>query len=134
MKIKKPAHELYEAFVDPLKIGYFWFSSSSERWAPEKNITLRYDEYNAEGTIKIRKLDSNQLIVFEDEGGHVVTITFDETTSSSTIVAVKEEGFNESDDDYVNQLLDNKEGWVYTLTCLKAYLEYGAVVRASLVK
>lgn len=134
MKIEKPAHDVFEAFTDPEKIGNFWFSSSSERWAQGKTITLRYDEYNAEGTIKIHKLEMDRLLIFEDEGGHIVTITLEETNPSSTIIAVKEEGFQETDADYISQLLDNKEGWVYALTCLKAYLEYGANVRAALVK
>ena len=30
MNIMKPVNELFEAFVDPSKIGNFWFSSSSE--------------------------------------------------------------------------------------------------------
>lgn len=134
MKIEKPAHELFEAFTDPEKIGHFWFSSSSERWAQGKSIVLRYDEYNAEGTIRILELEADRRIVFEDENGHTVTITFEETGPSSSIISVKEEGFRETDAGFISELLDNKEGWVYTLTCLKAYLEYGANLRAALVK
>ena len=57
-----------------------------------------------------------------------------EFNNSSTIVEIDEEGFNEKDDNLISVLLDNKEGWVYTLTCLKGYLEYGANLTASLVK
>ncbi|GIO31090.1 hypothetical protein J2TS6_22310 [Paenibacillus albilobatus] len=53
MKILKPAHEVFEAFVDPAKIGNFWFSSSSERWEQGKTVILKYDEYAAEGAIQI---------------------------------------------------------------------------------
>ncbi|MGO1059727.1 SRPBCC family protein [Planococcus sp. FY231025] len=134
MKIEKPASELFEAFTDPAKIGGFWFSSSSERWAQGKSILLRYDEYDAEGTINIRQLVADRLIVFEDDNGHTVTITFEDAGPSSTIIAVKEEGFREKDDRFLDELLDNKEGWTYTLACLKAFLEYGANLRAALVK
>ncbi|MGG6312603.1 hypothetical protein [Paenibacillus macerans] len=41
MKISSPAHDVFEAFVDPHKIGHIWFSSSSERWEAGKRITLR---------------------------------------------------------------------------------------------
>lgn len=52
-----------------------------------------------------------------------------------SIVEVTEEGFNQHDDGIINQLIDNKEGWVYMLTCLQAYLEFGIIdLRASLVK
>ncbi|WP_338453148.1 SRPBCC domain-containing protein [Niallia oryzisoli] len=132
LKINKPAHEVFEAFVDPAKIGNFWFSSSSERWEAGKTITLRYDEYNAEGTVKITGLETNKKIVMDDWEGHTTTITLKKEDPSTTIIEVNEEGFDEND---VDRLLDNKEGWVYTLTCLKAYVEFGiSTLRASLVK
>ncbi|MEH7435864.1 SRPBCC family protein [Neobacillus drentensis] len=137
-KIGKPANEVFEAFVDPSKIGNFWFSSSSERWEEGKAITLRYDEYNAEGVIKVLEVVENKKIVFswgEAEGAHIVTITLKESENRNTIIEVNEEGFNEAEDEFIHHLIDNKEGWVYMLSCLKAYLEFGVTkLRAGLVK
>ncbi|OXS59601.1 uncharacterized protein YndB with AHSA1/START domain [Bacillus sp. V-88] len=133
MKIQKPAHEIFEAFVDPEKIGGFWFSSSSERWEEGKTVTLRYEEYDAQGDIHILEIQEQKKIVFEWAGNHKVTISFTEETGS-TIVGVKEEGFDESNEHVINELVDNIEGWVYMLTCLKGYMEYGVNLRASLVK
>jgi uncharacterized protein YndB with AHSA1/START domain len=65
MKIIKPANEVFEAFVDPTRIGNFWFSSSSERWEQGKTITLRYDEYDAQGDIKVIEIEVNKKIVFQ---------------------------------------------------------------------
>ncbi|WP_235442588.1 MULTISPECIES: hypothetical protein [Bacillales] len=42
-QMNRPAQEVFEAFVDPEKIGNFWFSSSSARWEEGKSITLFYD-------------------------------------------------------------------------------------------
>ncbi|WCK53934.1 SRPBCC family protein [Aneurinibacillus sp. Ricciae_BoGa-3] len=138
IKIFKPAHEVFEAFVDPVKIGNFWFSSSSERWEQGKTITLRYDEYDAQGDIKILEIEENKKIVFQwgtDGKGHIVTITLKELDNDSTIIEVNEAGFNENDEQLIGILLDNKEGWVYMLTCLKGYLEFGInKLRAGLVK
>lgn len=137
MKIGKPVSEVFEAFVDPTKIGNFWFTSSSERWEQGKTITLSYDEYDARGDIKIMEIKENQKIVFQwgsDGEGHEVTITITESGISESIVEVTEEGFNENEQDWIRQLVDNKEGWVYMLTCLKGYLEYGVQLRASLIK
>jgi uncharacterized protein YndB with AHSA1/START domain len=137
-KIGNPANEVFEAFVDPSKIGNFWFSSSSERWEEGKAITLRYDEYNAEVVIKVLEVVENKKIVFswgEAEEAQIVTITLKESENRSTIIEVNEEGFNEAEDEFIHHLIDNKEGWVYMLSCLKAYLEFGVTkLRAGLVK
>lgn len=133
MKIAKPTNEVFEAFVDPSKIGNFWFSSSSEQWEQEKTITLRYDEYDAQGDIEILEIETNRKIVFRDEDGHVVTINLVEFDHMSTVIEVKEEGFLENDE-IIAQMIDNKEGWVYVLTCLKGYLEFGVTLRGALVK
>ncbi|WP_423802278.1 SRPBCC family protein [Neobacillus sp. SAB-20_R2A] len=137
-QIKKPAKDVFEAFVDPSKIGNFWFSSSSERWAAGKTIKLEYDLYNAELEIKAVKVEENKKIVFlwgppEDE--HTVTINFKEMDPSGTIIEIMEEGFQENDPALIHNILDNKEGWVFMLTCLKAYLEFGVnQLRGGLLK
>ncbi|XXM73277.1 SRPBCC family protein [Lysinibacillus sphaericus] len=134
MNIRKPAGKIFEAFVDPEKIGRFWFSSSSERWEVGKTITLRYEEYNAEGKIQIKEIMENEKIVFGWAEGHIVTINLFPSEQDSTIVEVHEEGFDDRDENFIGQLVDNKEGWVYMLSCLKAYMEFGVNLRAGLVK
>ena len=65
----------------------------------------------------------------------LITITLEEQSPSSTIIEVIEDGFDEKDSELTEKLIDNKEGWVYALTCLKAYLEFGVTqLRAALVK
>jgi len=136
--IGRPRHEVFEAFVDPEKIGNFWFSSSSDRWEAGKTITLRYKEYNATVVIKVKEVERNQKIVFVWEGPgeeHVVTIMLQEVDEARTVIEVNEEGFSQDDPEFVSKLIDNKEGWVFVLTCLKAYLEFGVKeLRAGLVK
>ncbi|HZG16898.1 MAG TPA: hypothetical protein VE710_18055 [Candidatus Bathyarchaeia archaeon] len=61
--IEKPAYE-FETFVDPLNIGNYWFSSSSERWEQGKIVTLKYEEYQAELKIEILQEDENEKIMF----------------------------------------------------------------------
>lgn len=137
-KILKPTNEVFEAFVDPLKIRNFWFSSSSERWESGKTVTLRYDEYDAQVDIEVMEVEINRKIVFHWDAngeGHIVTIMLKELDNSSTIIEVNEEGFKENDDELISQLIDNKEGWVFMLTCLKGYLEFGVnKLRVGLAK
>ena len=122
LKIRKPTSEVFEAIVDPVKIGNYWFSSSSERWEQGKSVTLRYDEYEAEGIINILEVEENKKIVFswgeESNEKTVVTILLKELDHVNTIIEVNETGFNENNPEIVNKMLGQKEGWVYMLTCL----------------
>lgn len=132
MKISKPASEVFEAIIDPEKMGGFWFSSGTDRVAQGKTITWRYEEYGAEGDIHVLLVDENKEIVF-NWGDTTVTMTFHET-DGSTILEVTELGFNAEDPEVVDKMLDQKGGWVYMLTCLKGYVENGiTTLRASLV-
>lgn len=136
LKINKPTNEVFEAIVDPEKIGNFWFSSSSKRWEQDMTITLRYDEYNAEGSINVMEINDNKKIVFSwgEEGQEtIVTITLTEV-DTSTMIEVIESGLKEDDPEVVAKMIGQKEGWVYTLTCLKGYVENGInSLRASII-
>ena len=133
----KPANEVFDAFVDPAKIKNFWFSSAA-RWEQGQTVTLRYEEYNAEVVIEVIEVLPNKKIVYRwgtDGQGNIVTILLEELDSSSTIIEITEEGFREDDDELMSNLLDNKEGWVFMLTCLKGYLEFGInQLRGAIVK
>lgn len=138
MKIHKPTNVVFEAIVDPEKIGRFWFSSSSERWEQGKRVILKYDEYNAEGAINVLELKENKKIVFSWGEEHneetVVTITLKKSDNGSTIVEVAESGLKKEDPDVVHKMMGQKEGWVYMLSCLKCYVENDINnMRASLI-
>ncbi|WP_264755139.1 SRPBCC domain-containing protein [Bacillus solitudinis] len=119
---------MFEAIVDPVKIGNFWFSSSSERWEQGKSVTLRYDEYEAEGVINVLEAEESKKIVFSWGAEHgeetVVTITLQELDNIRTIIEVTESGLREDDPEIVNKMMGQKEGCVYMLSSLKGYLEY----------
>ncbi|MEK5433609.1 SRPBCC family protein [Lysinibacillus sp. FSL R7-0073] len=137
LKIKQPAHKVFEAIISPTEIGHYWFSSSSERWAEGKRITLRYEEYSAEGIISVLEIETNKKIVFSwgEEHGEVTIVTMTlEEYQGETIIEVVESGLNAHDLEIVTKMMGQKEGWIYTLTCLKGYLENGIkTLRASLI-
>ncbi|WP_078434051.1 SRPBCC family protein [Metabacillus halosaccharovorans] len=138
MKILKPTNVVFEAIVDPEKIGNFWFSSSSQRWERGKEVILKYDEYHAEGVINVLELKENKKIAFSWGEEHneetFVTIILKESDNGSTIIEVSESGLKEEDPEVVNKMMGQKEGWVYMLSCLKCYVENDINnMRASLI-
>ncbi len=138
MVIERPAQDIFDAIVNPSKIGAFWFSSSSQPWQTGRIITLVYEEYDARGEILVLDMIEGQKICFgwgKDGQGNEVTITLVPVGRASTRVEVVERGFEEGHADVLRAMLDNKEGWVYMLSCLKAYLEFGVTaLRGALVK
>jgi uncharacterized protein YndB with AHSA1/START domain len=139
LRINKPASDVFEAIIDPEEMGNYWFSSGTNRVEEGKKIIWRYDEYGAEGAIKVQEVIINERIVFVwgEEGAETkVTMTFtaDDSNPSATIVEVIESGFNAEDPNVVEVMLDQKGGWVYMLTCLKGYLENNiSTLRAAIV-
>ncbi|SCT02271.1 Activator of Hsp90 ATPase homolog 1-like protein [Staphylococcus caeli] len=128
MQVNVPKERVFEAFIDPEQIGGFWFSSSSQRWEEGKSITLRYKEYDAELDVQIERIDLNNMIEFT-WGPHPVAIHF-EDMGQNTIVTTIEKHFDSTE---VEQILGQKEGWVYMLSCLKAYMEHGISIRAAIL-
>ena len=153
MEIFAPATEVFDAFVNPEKIGNFWFSMSSERWEVGKTVTLSYTEFDATVPIQIMEIRKNKRIMLtwgptSDE--RAVTITLTEN-NEKTIVEVKEVGFKEYErlltdpmlaevrtfeyEEIINNLMGGKGGWTFVLTCLKAYLENGVTsLRTGLLR
>jgi len=130
-----PIQEVFEAIVDPEKMSNYWFSSGTGRLEQGKMVIWTYKEYHADVPVRVLKVEENKEIVIswgEKEQETTVSFHFVSPNSSSTILEVTESGFGE-DVDFQN-LLGQKEGWIYMLTCLKAYLENGSNnLRASLI-
>lgn len=137
MKVFKPADEVFDALINPEQMSNYWFSSGTGRIEQGKTVIWRYDEYNAEGAVHVLEVEKDARIVFswgEDNQETVVTITLKKLDNNSIIVEVNESGLKEDDPQIVNKMLQQKEGWVYMLTCLKGYLENDiSNLRASLV-
>ncbi|MCD1260151.1 SRPBCC domain-containing protein [Paenibacillus athensensis] len=137
MLVHRPAVAVFEALVDPAQMAQYWFSGT-ERLTAGGVVTWRYEEYGAEVGIRVLELEADRRLVFQwgvDGSGHVVTVTLTALDEERTVIEVCEAGFDEQAEGFALELADNKEGWVYMLTCLKAYVEFGiGTLRASLVK
>ncbi|GGI39023.1 SRPBCC domain-containing protein [Mammaliicoccus stepanovicii] len=128
MKINAHVHDIYQSFLDSEKMAGFWFSSFTNSFEEGNTVTLNYKEYNAKVEIKIVELIEDKLIKFE-WGNNEVEIHFI-TEGDITIVKTIEQEFDPND---VETMLNQKEGWVYMLSCLKAYIEYNDTIRGALL-
>jgi len=131
LQIQKPAHEVFEAIVDPVKMSNYFISKGSGRMEAGKEIRWRFPEFDFEFPIKVEKIETDRYISYHWEADKLdllVEISLAAAPLDSTLVTVTEKS-RENNDAGINWLKQNTEGWANFLACLKAYLEYGINLR-----
>jgi uncharacterized protein YndB with AHSA1/START domain len=134
MLIRRPAAEVYEAFVDPAVTTQFWFTRSSGRLELGKAVRWDWEMYGASAEVTARVLEPGTRIVIEwpSHGGRTtVEWRFLSRADGSTFVHVVERGFQGSGDELLRQVTDSTQGFTIALAGLKALLEHG--IRLNLV-
>ena len=59
MMIRKPVAEVFDAFVDPAITTKFWFTKSSGRVEPGKQLVWEWEMYRASSQITVKSVESN---------------------------------------------------------------------------
>ncbi|MDA8144282.1 MAG: SRPBCC domain-containing protein [Thermoplasmatales archaeon] len=134
-KIGKPIAEVFDAVVNPEKVGiYFATGGVNAPMAEGRNISWKFKDISFEQDMKIRRLVENRKIELEwftEEGKRTdVTITFDKISEDRTMITIVHSGYEENqkglEDSY-----SHCEGWTVMLASLKVYLEHGIVLADS---
>lgn len=123
MLIRKPVHEVFEAFIDPEITTKFWFTKSSGKL--EEGTTIRWDweMYGVHGDIHVKEIEENKRIRIE--WPNPVEWTFTAKDNDETFVTIISSGYEGTGDEMVRQAIDSTEGFTIVLCGLKAFLEYG---------
>lgn len=132
LQILKPAHEVFEAIVDPAKMSNYFISKSTGRMEEGKKLMWQFPEFKMEFPIQVDKIVKDKYISYywNDEDGEelLVEMIFTNINSDKTLVTITEKSRN-NDEAGINWLKRNTEGWANFLASLKAYLEYGINLR-----
>jgi uncharacterized protein YndB with AHSA1/START domain len=131
LQILKPAHEVYEAIIDPEEMSNYFISKGSGKMEEGRRIIWRFPEFDADFPIRVGKLEADKYISYywEVDGKELlVEMTLTPVDGDATVVAITEKG-RENDEAGIKWLIGNTEGWANFLACLKAYLEYGVNLR-----
>lgn len=135
MLIRKPAAEVFEAFIEPDITSQFWYSRGSGRLDTGKPVTWYWDDYNASSEVTAHAIIKDKLIFFTWPGpdglATIVNITFTARGSKATYVQVEEKGWEPGMKGLINIIVGQTEGWTLVLAGLKAFLEHG--IRLNLV-
>ena len=131
LQILKPANEVFEAIVDPIKMSNYFISKSSGRMEEGKQINWQFPEFDLEFPVRVGKIESNKYISFYwDVDGIelLVEMTLTSRDENKTVVTITEKS-RSNDEAGIKWLKGNTAGWANFLACLKAFLEYGINLR-----
>jgi uncharacterized protein YndB with AHSA1/START domain len=127
MLIRKPVAEVFDAFINPEITTKFWFTKSSGRLNPGKQITWYWEMYNISVPVNVREVEENRriLIVWGNyDSATTVEWIFTPYGNDATYVSITNSGFKGDGDKLVNDALDSKGGFTWVLAGAKAWLEH----------
>ena len=128
MLIRKPVAEVFEAVIDPAITTRFWFSRSSGRLEPGKQIRWEWETYDVAAQVRVRALEKNRRLIMEWSAFGTPTVVewrFSSRGDNKTFVEVTNTGFGGEEDEIARQAIDATEGFTLVLAGLKALLEHG---------
>lgn len=126
MLVRKPAAEVFNAFIDPAITTQFWFTRSSGKLEAGKTVTWTWEMYNFSTQVRVKEIIENEKIVVEwNEPSTSIEFLFEASTESTTYVIIKNYGFDSSGDQLIEAIKDNTGGFTTVVDGLKAWLEHG---------
>ncbi|MFS0725473.1 SRPBCC family protein [Paenibacillus sp. 1P07SE] len=128
MLIRKPANEVFEAFIDPAVTTKFWFTKSSGRLEKGKRVRWDWECYGVGDDVDVIDIVENQRIFVRFNDGTTVEWTFAERAGDETYVTIVHAGFQGTAEEIVKQAIDSKGGFMIVVCGLKALLEHGVVL------
>ena len=133
MLIRKPAAEVFAAFVDPEITKRFWFTRSTGRLEVGKHLTWTWEMYNHSVSVEVKAIELNKRILIDwGNYGEMTTVewVFTPHEQNSTYVTITNSGFKGDGDKIVSDALDSKGGFTWVLAGLKALLEHNIELNA----
>lgn len=123
MLIRRPATEVFDAFVDPDKITTFWLASTTGPLAKGARVRWEFMVPGAFDAVTVTAFEPQRRLAFDWSDGLRVEMDFEEWGDGATRLAVRTVGFK--GDDAVQQVVATTEGFSIVLCDLKALLETG---------
>jgi len=126
MRIRRPAREVFEAFVDPAVTTRFWFTRSSGRLEPGRQVRWEWEMYGVGTDVRVKEIEPERRILVEwDDPPAPVEWRFDARPDDTTVVTITAGGFRGTGDETVAQAIDSVGGFSLVLAGAKAWLEHG---------
>lgn len=131
MLIRRPVAEVFEAFINPTITTKFWFTRSSGRLEPGKQVQWDWEMYNVSSQVSVKAIEENKRILIEWSGygtPNLVEWIFTALEDDTTFVSITNTGFSGNGDELVDQAIGSTGGFTLVLCGLKALLEHNVIL------
>ena len=126
MLIRKPAIEVFDAFIDPEKTRHFWFTKASGKLEKGKTITWEWEMYKFSTQVIVKDIVPHERIVIQwNDPATSVEFIFKAMGNDQTYVVIRNYGFEQQGEQLIREVMNNTGGFTTVLDGLKAYLEHG---------
>lgn len=126
MLIRRPVHEVFEAFVDPAVTSRFWFSKGSGRLEPGARVRWDWEMYGVGTDVLVKTIEPDRRILIDWNNSSDPTEVewLFEARGEDTFVTVENRGFPDSPEG-VAKALDSTGGFNLVMAAAKIWLEHG---------
>lgn len=129
MLIRRPAAQVFGAFVDPAVTTKFWFTKSTGPLEAGARLQWEWEMYGASTQVVVKALERDRRILIEwNDPPCPVEWKFEARGENATFVTIETSGFRGSDGEVIDQALDAKGGFTNVLAGCKALLEHGVAL------
>jgi uncharacterized protein YndB with AHSA1/START domain len=131
MLIRRPAEDVFAAWVDPAITTRYWFSKSSGSLAPGAHVKWEWEIHGVSTDVSVKEFEQNRRLVFDwgpEDATTTVEVRFIPWHEQTTYVHVTESGLRGTGDEVVAKALDSTGGFTMVLCALKALLEHDVVL------
>jgi len=127
MLIRKPAAEVFEAFIDPAITSRFWFTKGSARLEAGKSVRWDWEMYglSMQADVLAVEKDRRILVGWSAYGGSEIEFLFTPHGPDQTFVSISHHGFRGTPEEMTDAAIGSTEGFTFVVSGLKAWLEHG---------
>ena len=122
MLVRRPASEVWEAFVEPDRICRFWLGRSTGRLEDGATVRWTFKVAGAEADVTVVETVQGELLDLRWDGGQPLHIAF-EDRGDATLVTVRVTDFG--GDTPAANAVESMSGFTLVLASLKMWLEHG---------
>lgn len=133
MLIRRPAAEVFNAFIDPAVTTNFWFSKADGKLEKGKTVNWTWEMFGFSTPVLVKDIIENRLIVIDwlPDPLHV-EFHFEPRGHDATYLRIHSWGYHQTGDELIKTIIDNTGGFTTVVDGAKAWLEHG--IRLGLVE